>query len=76
MRRSKQHRANYHDAAKAKVKIAVANKKIGKELTKAASLVDRLKAKEENIQDFKRAANAERQKSTSLQQELARQLQK
>ena len=76
MRRSKQHRANYHDAAQAKIKIAVAKKKIATQLTKTVSLVDRLKAKEESVRDLKRAASAERQKSTSLEQELARQLKK
>ena len=74
--RSKQHRTNYHDAAKANVKIVVAKKSITTQLTKAVSLVDRLKAKEENIQELKRAANAEREKRMSLEQELARQLKK
>ena len=74
--RSKQHRANYHDAAKTNVKIAVAKKSITTQLTKAVSLVDRLKTKEANIQELNRAASAEREKRMSLEQELARQLKK
>ena len=61
---------------KANVKIAVANKVIVTRLNKAASLVQRLKGKDEKVQQFKREANAERQKSVVLEQALTREVKK
>ena len=67
---------NYQNAAKANVKIAVANKVIVTRLNKAVSLVQRLKDKDEKVQQFKCEANAERQKSIALEQALAREVKK
>ena len=55
---------------KAKVKFVVANKEMGTRLNKAASLVQRLKAKDEKVQQFKREANTAAMASDSLSQEL------
>ena len=52
--------------------IASAKKKIVTQLTKVASLVDRLKAKDENIQQLKRDANTAAMVSDALRQELKR----
>ena len=65
---------NYKDAVLETKKVLLTNKAISKTLAQMSKKVKNFQAKDENIQQLKRAANAERQKIRTLEKELERQL--
>ena len=64
---------NYKVALLKTKKVLMTNKKaISKTLSKLQNKMNKLRVRDEKIQEFKREANAERQKSVAFEQALAR----
>ena len=67
---------NYKAALLKTKKVLVTNKAISKTLSRLQNKMNKFRAKDEKIQEFKREANAERQKSVVFEQALAREVKK
>ena len=68
---------NYKVALLKTKKVLMTNKKaISKTLSKLQNKMNKLRVRDEKIQEFKREVNAERQKNLAFEQALAREVKK